>query len=190
MNLKISPNPSFKKRGALFVERGGFTLIELLVVLAILAILAVIGFSMFSGQRGQSEAESEIKQIYADLMNAREQAVAQKRWVYVVFGASNSYVVWVDTNPAPDGDNTQDAGDTKFINRTPNLLGMTLSVSGTPPLNISPDGIMTDSAGATTGTIDITPAVNTDQALLDCISWTPTNMEMGNWQPGGNCVIK
>ncbi len=179
------------------VRESGFTLIELLVVIAILAIIAAIGFNMdFADNR--AKAESDIKQIYADMVYARQQALAQKRWVFMVF-YPGTYSVYADTFPAPDGNKALDtalppAGDSRLINGRPlNLMGCTVNINGAAipgtgfQLNILPGGIINGS----TGTITITTAGDaSQQAQLDCISWSATSIEMGTWtMPAGPCTV-
>jgi prepilin-type N-terminal cleavage/methylation domain-containing protein len=75
----------------------GVTLTELLVVISIVAILAVsLGFS-FQGWMGNYRIESEIKQTYADIMDARTRAMTQNRMHFVTITA-NSYTLYEDAN--------------------------------------------------------------------------------------------
>ncbi len=162
--------------------RGGFTLVELLIVLMILAIVAAIGFRL-DGQQDRAAAESVIKQIYGDMMYAREQAAAQKRFVFVVFNADNTYSVWADTN----GDQAQDPGDTAIINERPmKLHGCTIDVNGAA----IPAAVTINRAGEIlgSGNLNISSPDAANQAQLNCISWTPTSTEMGSWQAGA-CAI-
>lgn len=87
----------------------GFTLIELLVVLAIMGILIVaLGFS-FEGWRDKYRVESQIKDIYIDMMNTRARAMQRNR-AHFATGLSTSYSIYEDTNPAPDGDGSLQTG--------------------------------------------------------------------------------
>jgi prepilin-type N-terminal cleavage/methylation domain-containing protein len=84
----------------------GVTLVELLIVVSIVAILAVaMGFS-YQGWMGNYRIESETKQIYADLMDARTRAMARNRMHFVVVNADN-YQIYADTND----DNSNDPAD-------------------------------------------------------------------------------
>ena len=174
--------------------RGGFTLIEILVVIAIIVIVAAIGFSM-DGWENRTAAESQVKQVYADLMNARETAITQKRWVFVIFAANNGiygYKIYLDTFPAPDGNGAYDSatppnGDAPDgPNWTLNgAVAMYVNGAQNPfTLSISPDG----SLGPAAGTLYMKSAT---PPQLNCIDWTATDISLGGWSgafPGGSCV--
>ncbi len=180
--------------------RGGFTLIELLVVLALMAIVAGIGFSL-DGWENKFRAESEVKQIYSDLMKTREEAMAQKKWYFVSFqqdaqAQMYDYKIFVDTNGdgalEPDVD-TAAGPDWKLSSGT-YLFANEGQAAFT--LMISPDGLLVNPPNGTL-LVSWTPngatTVNTDKApQLDCISWTETNMSLGSWEgtaSNGNCSI-
>lgn len=95
----------------------GVTLIELLVVISVIAILVVaLGYS-FQGWRGRYKVESEIKEMYVDMMNARARAMQRNR-VHFVSLTTGSYAVYEDTSPAPDGDGNLDtATDTRLVEK-------------------------------------------------------------------------
>lgn len=85
----------------------GITLIELIVVVTIIGILVVaLGFE-FQGWMGRYRVESQIKNIYMDMMNTRTRAMQRNRAHFVTLpSAANapSYSIFEDNNPAPDGD--------------------------------------------------------------------------------------
>ena len=78
-------------------EESGVTLVELLIIVSIIGILSVaLGFS-FQGWMGNYKIESELKQIYADIMDARTRAMTQNRMHFIVINTDN-YAVYEDTN--------------------------------------------------------------------------------------------
>jgi prepilin-type N-terminal cleavage/methylation domain-containing protein len=101
---------NYKKKDRVCLSPGhneGVTLIELLVVISVITILVVaLGFS-FHGWRGRYKVESEMKEMYVDLMNARARALQRNRMHFVSLTAA-SYTIYEDTVPAPDGDGNLD----------------------------------------------------------------------------------
>lgn len=114
--MKSSSNRDRKERaGRTLRQNDGVTLIELLIVISVIAILVVaVGFS-FQGWRGRYKVESEMKEMYVDLMNARARALQRNR-VHFVSLATTSYTIYEDTTPAPDGNgNLETATDARVV---------------------------------------------------------------------------
>jgi type IV fimbrial biogenesis protein FimT len=57
------------------MNRRGFTIVELVVVIAIIAILLTLATLAFNQWVRKSNIEREVKELYADLMYARQQAL-------------------------------------------------------------------------------------------------------------------
>jgi prepilin-type N-terminal cleavage/methylation domain-containing protein len=92
-------------------NQSGVTLIELIIVVTIIGILIVALGLEFVGWRGRSAVEVTTRDLYNDLMNARVSAMNRNR-DYFVTATTNTYTIYEDTNPPPDGDGVlQTAGD-------------------------------------------------------------------------------
>lgn len=85
-------------------------MIELIIVISIIGILAVaLGFE-FTGWIGGYRVESQMKELYIDLMNARTRAMQRNRMHFASLTATQ-YTIREDIDPWPDGDNNLTAGD-------------------------------------------------------------------------------
>ena len=158
----------------------GGTLIELVVAVSTTIILiAALGF-YFQGWVESCRAESQVKEMYVDLMEARTKAMQENRTHFVVVNA-DSYQVFEDTN-----DNSQyDAGIDKtamFADpKSPAKVSLwtgTVSIDnrGLVRTNPGPNGTIRFNAGS--GSPD-----------YDCIVLSPTRINMGKWD-GATCMAR
>lgn len=98
------------------MRNSGVTVIELLVVIAIAGILAVALGASFQGWQGAYRVESEIKNLYNDLMDARINSRQKNRQHFVVL-APEEYTIYEDDDPPPEGDGNLDpANDNEVVN--------------------------------------------------------------------------
>jgi len=75
----------------------GVTLIELMIAFSIAAVLVIaLGFQ-FQGWMGRYKAESQIKEMYVDVMNTRARAMQRNRFHMIVLTA-NTYTAYEDMN--------------------------------------------------------------------------------------------
>ena len=122
----------------------GVTLIELIIVIAIVGILVVaLGFS-YTGWMGKYRAESQTKDIYTELLNARARAMNRNRIHFVNFPSTTSYEVYEDTSNAAgvaviDGDGfLQTANDTRLPTFPKTLqYAVTIGTAGVMPFSFS-----------------------------------------------------
>ncbi len=91
------------------MKKDGFSLIELLVVMIILGIVASLGTVSFTGWVRKHNLESQVKEMYTDLMSARLTAMHQNRTHFVTL-STNQLKAYEDTDPAPNGDGTLTLG--------------------------------------------------------------------------------
>lgn len=76
----------------------GYTLTELMIVLGILAVVLGLSGIWLSSQLPQYRLDGTVRQIRADLLAARAQAVRQGNPVRVSFTDPQHYDIWVDHN--------------------------------------------------------------------------------------------
>jgi prepilin-type N-terminal cleavage/methylation domain-containing protein len=172
----------------------GFTLPEILSVVAILGVLFGIGFIAYRGMMDRYNVETQMKEMYVDLMSARIRALQRNRIHFVTF-TSTRYTAYEDTSPVPDGDGTLTIGaDTQVLQKNlmskfpitllPNTTQWTTALS---PLLFNTKGIATLVTNeTTTGTVRVTVEANGE---YDCIAISETRNSLGKWD-GTQCKAR
>ena len=172
----------------------GLTLIELLIAITVIGILAVVLGFEFRDWIRKYRVESQIKEMYIDLMNTRARAMQQNRMHFVTL-ANTEYAIYEDMNPAPDGNESlETAADALILRKdiNPNYA-LSWSNPGDPQLNFTRAGL-SDLDG--TKTVCSNSMLSTD---YDCIIVSATRMNLGSLTtkiPDGgacddaNCIIK
>jgi len=187
----------------------GLTLIELIVVISIIGILAVALGIEFTGWRGRSAVETEIREIYNDIMNARANAMSRNR-VYFVTGTATSYTIYEDTNPWPNGDGSLQIASDRRLQGFPKTLAnprypLCLPAGYTVPLIIDKRGLMSflvmpNPEPANGAQLRVDPDrncadahdINTMNPDYDCLTiMQGTRIKIGKWNGTTNaCDIK
>lgn len=178
----------------------GFTLVELIVVAAIIVVLAVLATLNFKNMTVKANIESQIKQMYSDLMTARIWAMDRNTCHFVLLNGNGSYSIYEDQN----NDCVYDAPDTLLLQRTALnsvVVLSPISFNNAAPINtVYPIfdnrgiaelnccmGLPTDTCpSAFPATISIS---NTVGAAYDCIVIDTMRTSMGQMN-GGSCVPK
>lgn len=157
----------------------GITLIELIVVVTIVSILVVaLGFE-FQGWMGRYRVESQIKNLYMDMMNTRTRAMQRNRTHFVTIPSTTSYSIFEDNNPAPDGDGSV-ANEITPLPTYPKTVEYAMNWNGGgTTITLDRGGLVSPS-----GTLYLTTTVDSD---YDCIVVSPTRINMGKCS-GANCA--
>jgi len=158
------------------MKEDGMTLIELLVTVSVAIIIIVaLGFE-FRGWMGGYNIESQAKEMYADLMNARARAMERNRCHFVVVTANN-YQIFEDANENCQYNAGTDTALTAFT--SPKTLTYTSNWTGT---------VTMDTRGIVSPNDTIRFNIGSSTPDYDCIVLYFTRINMGKWN--GSCVAK
>jgi type IV fimbrial biogenesis protein FimT len=171
------------------MKKNGFSLIELLVVMIILGILASLGTVSFRGWIRKTELESQVKEMYTDIMNARLTAM-HRNTTHLISLSANQISGSVDTNGDGVGDNALciwnrnkgDSADASCPNdKSLSYKNLTFQAawSGTATLAFNARGLST-----TNNTICVFSSHNPS---YDCIVVSSTRIRMGKLINQGGC---
>jgi type II secretion system protein H len=171
------------------MRKDGFSLIELLVVMIILGIVASLGTVSFRGWIRKTDLESQVKEMYTDIMNARLTAM-HRNTTHLISLSANQIRGSEDTNGDGAGDNALciwnrnkgDSADASCPNdKSLSYKNLTFPVawSGTATLEFNARGLST-----TNNTICVYSTFNPS---YDCIVVSSTRIRMGKLINQGGC---
>lgn len=165
----------------------GITLIELIVVVSIIGILAVALVYNFDDWMTNFSEESQIKNMYSDLLGARARAIGRNRTHFVEFGTTDCQI-WEDKDGS--GGTAHTGGDDPLWPVGPKKLQYPLQAAANVILD--PRGLLSavDSTGTAVSQIFLKPVVRIDghkvEPDYDCILIEQTRLKMGKMK-GGKC---
>ncbi|NWF75075.1 MAG: prepilin-type N-terminal cleavage/methylation domain-containing protein [Nitrospirae bacterium] len=160
----------------------GITLVETMVVVSIIAILVIaFGFS-YEGWMGKYRIESQIKEVYSDLMEARTRAMTRNMLHFAVINTDN-YAIYEDTNNSYG--NSPDAEDQSIWSKPKTLIynyQFKMISSGTLPRTLTFDtrGLISNATAAISFRID-----NSLDPDFDCLIIDEARIRMGKTNTTG-----
>ena len=169
----------------------GMTMVEVMIVVAIIGLLYVVLSNSYQGWSEKYRVETSVKEMFADLMDARGRAMLQNRahFVGLTPGATPRYLVYDDTSPAPDGNGLMDVNDT-LVRNVAVRYPVTVNPAGTAMLKFTRDGMLVTNTGFNPGVqvyIRLTSPVAAD---YDCINLGPTRVKMGRFNEATNACVE
>jgi prepilin-type N-terminal cleavage/methylation domain-containing protein len=156
-------------------REGGFSLIELMIALTIILIVSAIAITSITPNLQQARVDAAMREVIATIRQAREFAIANRRYIKVTFPAGNSQIQVTQMNTLTPG-----AGGVN-----PVLTTVTLA----PPLVFNLDGMPVTPDDALNGCLTLSPIVfeciangpvggmlfQSDGELLDGTTYLPIN---------------
>ncbi len=155
----------------------GITLIEIIVAISVVGILVAALAFEFQGWFGSYKVESQIKEMYVDLMNARARAMQKNRMHFVDLPSAQpkQYTIYEDTNTAPDGNGTlETASDTQMLQKTTDYTIVPALAFGDTRFNFNKNGLVSHN-----GSIRLFSTVTPN---YDCIVLFTTRINIGKWE--------
>lgn len=156
----------------------GFTMVEVMIAVAIIGLLVVLLADAYQAWAERYRVENDVKEMFADLMDARASAMQKKR-VHFVTMTATGYRIYEDTNPAPDGDGVLTTATDNFVRTGAPRSSI---VSYPAAMSFFRDGTVS----IDNGYIRLSSPVTAD---YDCIHLGKTRVKIGRFN-GATCVEK
>ena len=202
-----------------FTDKRGITLVELLVVISIVSILALALAFSYRGWTGRYKVEDQVKQLYTDMLNAKNTAVQRSRDYFIEFpvvGSGGSavykYTIYEDTYTTPAGNGQLETNLDKVLTGYPKTLDYslisyrdtldystnpaTVTVSSPIPIRLvkitfDKGGFMSSSLFPAGTNTGVIRFISSNDSDYDCILISQTSLDMGKWDGTSQiCSIK
>ncbi len=172
---------------AFVTDRKGITLIELLVAITVIGFLTSALVYNFDDWMTSFNKESQVKEMYSDLLNARGRAIGRNRTHFVEFTTTECQT-WEDVDSS--GGTAHDAGDDPSGKMWPSPKKLQYKLAAAANVIFETKGLVraVDSGGAPIDQISVAPVFRFDGRRVDtdydCIKIEPTRLKMGKMKAG------
>jgi prepilin-type N-terminal cleavage/methylation domain-containing protein len=159
-------------------SRAGFTLLELIITMAIMTVVLGLSTLSFKTWSSKSGIESQVRQLFTDLSDARIKAFHEKRGYRMIFQPNSYLLKNYSSQNEPSG-----AG-TVVMNKNVKF-GMTKTVSG----DLTDTFVEFDTRGSSINNFTIVVNPLAVAAAVNCLVISETRVNMGKIN-GSVCEFK
>jgi len=172
-------------------DRSGFTLIEMIITITIMGIVMGIAALNFNTWQTKNKIESQVREIFVDLNEARTNAFTQKKYYSIMF-QPNSYVMKSYSTSQPTIYNIGTTTGTVVATKNLKYALSTRTDSGTTITSIVDTPVIFDASGITFNwfTVTIDPSISgMGSASVNCLVISTARANMGKMN-GTKCEFK
>ena len=171
--------------------RSGFTLIEMIITITIMGIVMGVATLNFNAWQAKHKMESQMREIFIDLNEARTNAFTQKKYYSIVF-QPNSYVMKSYSTSQPTIYNIGTTTGTVVATKNLKYALSTRTDSGTTITSIVDTPVIFDTSGITFNwfTVTLDPSItDMGSASVNCLVISTARVNLGKMN-GTTCEFK